>query len=278
MRVLTLALACLLVAALPGIAHAQEPAGDAAWGSGRVLLTDFAGGTEAGPNGEDPVGSLTVTGYLDFTTTTTCFNVSGNAVVSGHRIETGPRAGQGFLTSAVDNGPPVDGRPVDEVVYSGLLPRPPVNCPSPGDPPPPELWSAGGGELTSGDITVVDAAEELGDAAPPADVEDLSVALRRGAGAWVLAVRARVCGRPGMALLRFGLRTSSPGAGRPAWVRSGWRDELRQRRRCQVHRTAWRLGGRADVAPRYRVTLRARTTARSWSRAAARLLEVAVPP
>lgn len=95
-----LALACTLVAtALPGMAHAQVPLQDSAAGAGHVLLTDFAGATEAGPNGEDPVGSLTVTGYLDFTTTTTCFNVAGNAVVSGHRIETGPRAGEGFISA-----------------------------------------------------------------------------------------------------------------------------------------------------------------------------------
>jgi hypothetical protein len=88
-------------------------------------------------------------------------------VVSGHRIETGPRAGEGFISSAVDKGEPVDGRPVDVVIYSGLLPRPPVNCPSPGDPPPLNFWSTGGGPLTSGDITVFDADEQLPDGAPP---------------------------------------------------------------------------------------------------------------
>jgi hypothetical protein len=280
MKGLMLALACVLpaAAALPGAAHAQVPLQDSAYGSGHVLLTDFAGSTVAGPNGEAPVGSLTVTGFLEFTTTTTCFNVSGNAVVSGHRIETGPHAGEGFLSSAVDHGPPVDGRPVDEVLYSGFLPRPPVNCPSPGDPPPLGFVETGYGPLTSGDITVVDAVEQVPGAAPPARVEDLAVALRRGPGRWMLALRARVCGRPGMALLRFALRSSTPGRARPVRLRSGWRDELRQDERCRVHRTAWPLGGRRSVARQYQVTLRARTTSRRWSRAVERRLYVAEPP
>jgi hypothetical protein len=266
MRALVLALACLLVAtALPATAHAQLPLQDSAAGAGHVLLTDFSGSTAAGPNGEDPVGSLTVSGYLDFTTTTTCFNVSGNALVSGHRIETGPRAGEGFLSSAVDKGEPVNGEPVDVVIYSGLLPRPPVNCPSPGDPPPLTLWSTGGGPLTSGDITVVDADEQLPDAAPPALVPDLSVKLRRRA----LALSARVCGRPGIALLRFSVRSSVPGRARPV-ARSGWRDELRQGARCQMHRATWPLSGRPGAVREYRVTFRARTTARRWSRVAER--------
>lgn len=273
MRTATLVLACTLVgAAVPAVAGAQDPAGDFATGAGHVLLTDFAGTTRAGPNGENPVGSLTVTGYLDFTTTTTCFNVAGNRVVSGHRIETGPRAGEGFLSSAVDKGEPVDGKPVDAVIYSGLLPRPPVNCPSPDDPPPLSLWSTGGGPLTSGDITVVDADEQLSDTAPPARVPDLSVRLRPRA----LALSARVCGRPGIALLRFSVRSSWPGRARPV-ARSGWRDELRQGARCQVHRVTWPLGGRPGDVREYRVTLRARTTARRWSRPAQRRLYAVAP-
>jgi hypothetical protein len=278
MRAVMLALACtLVVVALPGMAHAQDPLGDSASGAGHVLLTDFAGATEAGPNGEDPVGSLTVTGYLDFTTTTTCFNVAGNAVVSGHRIETGPRAGEGFISSAVDKGEPVDGRPVDVVVYSGLLPRPPVNCPSPGDPPPLNFWSTGGGPLTSGDITVVDADEQLPDGAPPARVPDLSVRLGGGADRPTLALSARVCGRPGIALLRFAVRSSAPGRARPLRARSGWRDELRQRSRCQVHRATWPLGARPGAVRQYWVTLRARTTARRWSRVAERRVYAVEP-
>jgi hypothetical protein len=53
----------------------------------------FPPASEAGPNGEDPVGSLTVSGFLNFTTETTCLNVSGNVVVSGGRILTGRDAG-----------------------------------------------------------------------------------------------------------------------------------------------------------------------------------------
>lgn len=98
-----------------------------------MLQTNFFGGAEAGPNGEDPVGSLTLSGFLNFTTATTCLNISGNAVVGGGRILAGRRAGKGFLSSSVDHGPPISGKPVDVTVYSGrrrLLP-PPGTRPAP---------------------------------------------------------------------------------------------------------------------------------------------------
>jgi hypothetical protein len=141
----------------PGSAGAQAPTGDSVVGSGHVLLTDFTVSIQAGPNGERPTGSLTLSGFLNLTATPTCLDVSGSAAVGGYRIDDGPQAGQGFLAAVVDNGPPMGGQPVDTLVYSGLLPAPPTTCPTPGDPPPPELLSTGGGTLTTGDIVVVDA-------------------------------------------------------------------------------------------------------------------------
>jgi hypothetical protein len=139
---------------LPSVAVGGAPLRDSVSAVGHVLQTDFVGAGEAGPKGEDPVGSLTLSGFLNFTTETTCLNVSGNAVVSGGRILTGRDAGRGFLSSSIDHGPPVDGKPVDVTVFSGRLPRPPRNCPSPGDAPP-ELQHTGGGPFTSGDLIVV---------------------------------------------------------------------------------------------------------------------------
>jgi hypothetical protein len=143
--------------AFPGSALGQAPTGDSVVGSGHVQATDFTVSIQAGPNGENPTGSLILSGALNFTATPTCLNVSGNAAVGGFRIDNGPQAGQGFLASVEDNGPPLNGQPVDTALYTGLLPTPPTTCPAPGDPPPPELLSTGGGPLTSGDLTVTDA-------------------------------------------------------------------------------------------------------------------------
>jgi len=260
---------------LPGSAVGQAALRDSASGSGHVLQTDFIGVGEAGPNGENPVGSLALSGFLNFTTTTTCLNVSGNSVVSGGRILTGRDAGKGFLSSSVDHGPPVKGRPVDATVYSGLLPRPPRNCPSPGDPPPAQLRHTGGGPFTSGDLTVVDAVERLPAGAASARVRILRqthsrpglVQTRNGP-----SVRVRVCGAPGIALLRVTQRTSPTGRNAPIWVRGSWQDERRQDARCQIHRLNSPLG--SAINGRHRITVRARTTARRWSRIAARVLDL----
>jgi hypothetical protein len=150
-----LAMAALLAVTAP--AAAQVPSGDSVAGSGHVNVTDFTVSIQAGPSGENPTGSLTLSGFLNFTATPTCLSVSGRAAAGGFRIDNGPQAGMGFLASVLDNGPPVNGQPVDAVVYSGLLFTPPTTCPAPGDPPPPGLLSTGGGPLTSGDISVVDA-------------------------------------------------------------------------------------------------------------------------
>jgi hypothetical protein len=261
---------------LPAAAQGQAPPlRDSVFASGHVLQTDFVGAANAGPNGESPVGSLTLSGFLDFTTATTCLNVSGNSVVSGGRILTGRQAGQGFLSSSVDHGVPGNGRPVDVTVYSGLLPRPPRNCPSPGDPPPANLSHTGGGPFTSGDLTVVDAIERLPGPAPGARVRILPevrqrpglIQTRSGPG-----VRVRVCGAPGIALIRVTQRTSPSGRNAPVWFRGRWQDERRQTVRCQVHRLTSPLG--SAVSGRHRFRVRARTTGRRWSGIALRTVDL----
>jgi hypothetical protein len=267
-----LAVAVLAAAAavLPGSSGGQAPAGDSAVGEGRVLLTDFRGSVTAGPNGEDPIGTLTLRGYLDFTATVTCVRISGNAVVGGHRIDDGPLAGQGFIQSSLDNGPPVDGLPVDDTIYSGLLPAPPMTCPAPGDPPPADMSSTGGGPFIRGDLTVFDAPDGSPDPSPPARITRMHVAVDSHRVRSELTLRARVCGRPGFAVLLLRERATQPqpsGALRTAKPR---RLERRQHSRCQIHRVTWRVADRFDDARRYRVDLRARTTGRVWSTTPAR--------
>jgi hypothetical protein len=84
-------------------------------------------------------------------------------------------------------------------------------------------------------------------------------------------VRIRVCGAPGMALLRVTQRTSPPGRDRPAWVRGSWQDERRQDARCQIHRIGSPVG--SSATGRHRITVRARTTGRRWSRQAVRVFD-----
>jgi hypothetical protein len=262
------AVLALALAAPPGAGLGQAPTGDSGFGSGHVLLTDFVASGHSGPNGENPVGSLTLSGFLNFTASPTCSYVSGNAVVTGYRIETGRRAGQGFLTSSVDNGPPRNGRPVDVTVYSGYVPKPPVNCPAPGDPPPPRFNSTGGGPFTSGDFTLVDAREQLSDSAPVARIVSMRLSLRPrnivGSPRAVLTARARICGRPGTALLRFAQASSPAGRDRPVSVRTEWQDQLRHERPCETHRVNLPLT-RFPSGRRYRIELTARTSERRWS-------------
>jgi hypothetical protein len=274
-----LALLGLAAALLPLSAPAagQTALRDSASAFGHVLQTDFIGSSEAGPNGENPVGSLTLSGFLDFTTQTTCLNVSGNAVVGGGRILTGRHAGRGFLSSSIDHGPAVNGQPVDVTIYSGRLPRPPRNCPSPGDAPPERLEHTGGGPFTSGDLVVVDAIERL-----PADASGTRVRIvdagPRAPQAGLVTVlhgptvRVRVCGAPGMALVRVTLRTSPPGRNAPAWVRGSWQDERRQDKPCQTHRIGSPMA--SSAIGRHRVAVRARTTGRRWSRQAVRTFDL----
>jgi hypothetical protein len=263
----------LTVGSAPG---QTPPAGDYAYGEGHVLETDFVFSSRAGPNGENLEGTLTTSGYLDFTATLTCGSSSGNAVVGGYRIETGRMAGRGFLSAAVDNGPPRNGRPVDVTVYSGYLPRPPVNCPSPGEPPPPGFSSTGGGPFTRGDFTFVNATEHLAAGTPAARIAGMKLSLRprRGVGVSTafLGVRVRVCGLPGMALLRVTQSSSAVGRNRPVDVLTRWHDELPQASACATHTIQRPLmgfpGGR-----RYTLSVRARTTGRNWSRPVARYVD-----
>jgi hypothetical protein len=270
---------------LPSSAPGQAQTGDSGFGSGHVLDTDFVGSGRSGPNNENPVGTLTLRGFLNFTATTTCSNIQGNAVVSGYRIDTlhpsarrppGEQVGRGFLTSSVDNGPPRNGRPVDITVYSGFLPRPPVNCPSPGDPPPRRFSSTGGGPFTSGDFTLVDVKERLPEGTPAARVVGMELSLRptllAGRPVARLVVSARVCGLPGTALLRFVQTTSPVGRDRPVGVVTRWQDELRHASGCGAHRVVRILEGYPG-GRRYRLALRARTTGRTWSRIATRFVD-----
>jgi hypothetical protein len=268
MSKLALALAGLavLAASAPG---QTPPAGDRSYGEGHVLETDFVFSSSAGPNGENLTGTLTTSGYLNFTASLTCGSSSGNAVVGGYRIETGPMAGRGFLSAAVDNGPPRNGRPVDVTVYSGYLPRPPTNCPSPGEPPPPDFRSTGGGPFTRGDFTFVNATERIPADAPAARIASMRLALGPRGGVGVefatLTVRIRVCGAPGMALLRATQRSSPVGRDRPVDLLTRWHDEVPHDGGCVTHRIRRPMigfpGGR-----RYTLSVSARTTGRMWSR------------
>lgn len=136
--------------ALPAGASADEVIG----GSGHVAATDFTVSIHAGPDGENPSGSLTLSGFYDFTATPSCVNVAGNVAVSGYRIDTGPYAGQGFLASVQGNGGLGGGSDSDQVFYSGVLATPPTGCQAPSDPPPPFQFTGGGGPLSSGSISV----------------------------------------------------------------------------------------------------------------------------
>jgi hypothetical protein len=267
-----LAVAVLAAAAavLPGSSGGQAPIGDSAVGEGRVLLTDFRGSVTAGPNGENPIGTLTLRGYLDFTATVTCVRISGNAIVGGHRIDDGPRAGQGFIQSSLDNGPPVDGRPVDDTIYTGLLPAPPTTCPAPGDPPPADMSSTGGGPFLRGDLTVFDAPDGSPAPPPPTRIERMHIALKEFRTSSALTLRARVCGRRGIAVLLLRQRETRTGPKGTLRIATARRLERPQHRRCQTHRMYWRLPDRFDGGRRYRVDLRARTTGRVWSTTPAR--------
>ena len=63
MRRIPLALAPLLVLlAAPGSPAGTAPAGDSGFGSGHVLETHFVSSGHSGPNGENPVGTITMRG------------------------------------------------------------------------------------------------------------------------------------------------------------------------------------------------------------------------
>ena len=99
----------------------------------------------------------------------------------------------------------------------------------------------------------------------------LSLRPRRLAGhsTGLLSARFRLCGLSGSALLRFAQSSSPVGHDGPVGVRTSWRQQLRHDSGCETHQVTWQLpsfpGGR-----RYRVSLRARTTGRQWSRGVVR--------
>jgi hypothetical protein len=151
---LTVAVSVFAVTASPASAHNRH-GGELVVGAGHALATDFGVGVVAGPHGQHPTGVLSLNGFFTFTATPTCVRIKTNVAVVGYRIQDGALAGQGFLAAVQDNGLPVNGQPVDTLIYSGTLASPPTKCPAPGAPPPVFTIDSGGGPLTTGDITVI---------------------------------------------------------------------------------------------------------------------------
>lgn len=153
-----MATALVLGALLMLPAAAQGQAQDSVEGSGEVLLTSFSVSLQSGPNGENPTGTLVLSGFVSGTATPTCLRVSGNTAVAAYVFVDGPNSGRAFIAEVVDNGPPVNGQPVDVTTYAGFLELGPLaTCPAPGAGPPPGFSSVGAGPLLSGDVTVTDA-------------------------------------------------------------------------------------------------------------------------
>ena len=138
-------------------AQAQSPRGDSIVGEGRVLSTDFVVNVQMGLYGS-PTGVMNLTGFVEGTAYPSCLKVSGNTAVAAFRLADGPNDGRGFISEVVDNGPPVNGQPMDVTTYAGYLdPDPPQVCPAPGEGPPAGFQSVGAGPFTSGDVTINDA-------------------------------------------------------------------------------------------------------------------------
>jgi hypothetical protein len=140
-------------------AQAQSPVGDSVTGAGHVLLTDFIVSVSIKPgNFGIPSGTLNLSGYVQGAASPSCLRVSGHTAVAAFTLVGGPNDGRGFIAEIVDNGPPVNGHPVDRITYAGYVdPGPPTVCPAPGGGPPAGLQSVGAGPFTSGDVTVHDA-------------------------------------------------------------------------------------------------------------------------
>jgi hypothetical protein len=158
MRKTMLAATILAVMFFSTTAQAQSPREDSIVGEGRVLSTDFVVDVHVGQFG-NPFGVLSMTGFVEGTGRPFCLEVSGHAAVAAYRLIDGPHAGQGFIAEVVDNGPPVNGQPVDVVTYAGYVDGDPAvtACPSPGQGPPAGFQSVGAGPFLSGDVTVHDA-------------------------------------------------------------------------------------------------------------------------
>jgi virginiamycin B lyase len=172
---LSVGLATALGAPTTAIAVA-DPAPISVTGSGNVEGVQFDLSVTAGPYGQNPSGHLSLGGDFNFDATPTCVNVSGDSEVVGYRIDTGPDAGKGFLSSSgpgppwlfpvspPDNGPPPDPSAPNviytapdqsgsvAITYAGVLNSPPRACPSPDSPQPGMVDSIGNG-LVTGTLT-----------------------------------------------------------------------------------------------------------------------------
>lgn len=144
-----LAVGAVLAVALALPAGATgDPAPESVTGSGVVAATQFTIAVAGGPFGQDPSGSLELQGFFNFTATATCMNIASNAGVVGFRIDSGPRAGQGFLAASE---PDASGHTVQ---YSAVLTAPPTACPPDDAPAPPDaIENGGGGGVFSGQLT-----------------------------------------------------------------------------------------------------------------------------
>jgi hypothetical protein len=142
---------------VPAAASAQ--AQDSIVGEGTARATNFTISVHAGPNGESPSGLLSMTGFVTGNAVPTCPSVVGNVAVGAYTLVDGPVSGRGFIAEVQDNGPPINGQPVDVVTYAGfIIPGPgPATCPLPGAGPPPGFSDVGDGPFLSGDVTVTDA-------------------------------------------------------------------------------------------------------------------------
>jgi hypothetical protein len=122
----------------------------------------------------------------------------------------------------------------------------------------------------------VNARERLATGTPAARIAGMRLTLRPRGGVGVseavLAVHARICGLPGMALMRFVQRSSPIGRDRPVDVLVRWHDELPHAGGCVTHRIERLLSG-FPGGRRYTLSLRTRTTGRQWSRPLVRHVE-----
>lgn len=138
--------AVAIALALPAGALA-DPAPETSIGSGVVLTTSFDVDVTGGPFGQDPTGSLSLSGVYNFTATATCMNIADNQGVVGFRINDGPQQGEGFLAaSETETGSRT-------VQYSAVLTTPPTVCPPDDAPAPPNAYENAGGGPVNGEIT-----------------------------------------------------------------------------------------------------------------------------
>lgn len=85
-----------------------------------------------------------------------------------------------------------------------------------------------------------------------------------------VTVRVRACGRAGRAAFHLTEALSPAGQNRPVYARTKRRTARAQPAACHTHRIAWTLQDKFLGVGRYRVSVRAKTSHRGWSHAAAR--------